>query len=398
MRLLSYLFPSVLILDELDHITPNEHSLSSIFTLTESLPSTLRLIGIANTHTLTTSASNSFFGSTNVQTLHFAPYTSSELQEILHARLVSLSNDDSFIPPTEVKNFLPNATIMFLAKKVATLTGDVRCLFEVLRGAIDMAVRPSAGSSNENPLHTPPPKITPQHILAAFKAYTPASTNSNSSSAIAPVASNNEVLTKVHKLGLQARLVLLCIIIASKRLGAGLSLSHATSPKKPKPSPIKRSFSMPNPTVTTCTGVDTGSLNAFYNLILSRTESGIFETVSRSEFGDLIGVLEGVGLVSLSSSVGAGMPRGKKTFARSSSFGAGLTKNGVGSVGEVRLVGGIWGEEVLRCLGAITASNPREEEIRNIWDEERLRLSKDLRAANRSSDFDADVFSGAFQL
>lgn len=397
MQSLSHLFASVLILDELDHITPNEHSLSSIFTLTESLPSTLRLIGIANTHTLTTSASNSFLGSGNVQTLHFAPYTSSELQEILHTRLASLSNHGSLTPATEVKKFLPNATIILLAKKVATLTGDVRCLFEVLRGAIDMAVRASTSSSNENPLNTPPPKVTPQHILAAFKAYTPASTNSNSNPTIAAVASNNEVLTKVHNLGLQARLVLLCIIIASKRLGAGLSLSHATSPKKPKPSPIKRSFSTPNPTVTTCTGVDTSSLNAFYKLILSRTESGIFETVSRSEFGDLIGVLEGAGLVSLSSSVGAGVPRGKKTFARSASFGAGLARNGVGSVGEVRLVDGIWGDEVLRCLGAITASGPREEEIRNIWEGESLRLSKDLKAANRSNDSDADVFSGAFQ-
>ena len=32
---------------------------------------------------------------------------------------------------------------MLLTKKVAALTGDVRSLFEVLRGAIDLAVAPS---------------------------------------------------------------------------------------------------------------------------------------------------------------------------------------------------------------------------------------------------------------
>jgi len=120
--------------------------------------------------------------------------------------------------------------------------------------------------------------------------------------------------------------------------------------------------------------------------------------VSRSEFGDLIGVLEGVGLISLSSSAGAGTPRAKKTFGRSTSFGTGLARNGVGSVGEVSLIDGIWGEEVLRCLGAdTTSSDPREEEIRTIWEREKLRLSKDMKTAMRSKDSDADVFSGAFQ-
>lgn len=295
---------------------------------------------------------------------------------------------------------------MLLTKKVAALTGDVRCLFEVLRGAIDVAVGASTSIiSNENPLNTPPPTITPQHILAAFKAYTPSSSNFKSNRANATsssVASNNEILAKVRNLGLQARLVLLTIIIASKRLEAGLSLSQTiSSPKKTRPSPIKRSVSMPNPITTSCAGIDTSSLNAFYNLILSRTENGIFETVSRSEFGDLIGVLEGSGLVSLSSSGGAGTPRAKKTFSRSTSFGAGVARNGVGSVGEVRLVDGIWGEEILRCLGAINtdvaSSDPREEEIRAIWEREKSRSSKDMKAASRSNNLDADVFSGAFQ-
>lgn len=56
----------------------------------------------------------------------------------------------------------------------------------------------------------------------------------------------------------------------------GLSLSQAISSKKIRPSPIKRPFSMPNPITTSCAGIDTSSLNAFYNHTLSRSGNGIF--------------------------------------------------------------------------------------------------------------------------
>ena len=73
--------------------------------------------------------------------------------------------------------------------------------------------------------------------------------------------------------------------------------------------------------------------------------------MSRSEFADLLGVLEGVGLISLSSSLalasGSSAGRGKKAFGRSASFGAGLGKNGAG-----KLVEGVWADEILRGLGA----------------------------------------------
>jgi cell division control protein 6 len=73
--------------------------------------------------------------------------------------------------------------------------------------------------------------------------------------------------------------------------------------------------------------------------------------VSRSEFADLLGVLEGVELISLSSflALASGSPagRGKKVFCRSTSFGAGLSKSGA-----VKLVEGVWADEILRGLGA----------------------------------------------
>ena len=349
-----------------------------------------------------------------MQTIHFAPYTPVQLQEILQSRLTTLSQDENLA--TDVKKFLPNPTLMLLTKKVAALTGDVRSLFEVLRGAIDLAIaQVKTPSEDDNPLNIPPTTVTPQHVLAALKAYTPASAAPIASAAAPSTSqSNSETVTKIRNLGLQARLVLLNILLASKRLEAGLSLSAATmsSPRKPSASPIKRTSSLPIATSSTPgIGIETGTLHTFYSAVLSRTEMGIFEPVSRSEFGDLLGVLEGVGIASLSSSLAtasgssSSSGKGRKAFGRSASFGAGLGKNGAGAVGEVRLVEGMWGDEVLRGLGITgvpaaegASVDSREEELRGIWERERVRLTKDIKATTAASNISRiDTIAGAFQ-
>ncbi|PPQ99761.1 hypothetical protein CVT24_009664 [Panaeolus cyanescens] len=411
----------ILILDELDHITANTQSLTSIFTLAESVSDTLRMIGIANTHTLTSSTTTTAFSSSqNVRTIHFAPYTPTQLQVIIETRLSSLSSQDTESDiSASLKKLLPPPAVMLLTKKVAALTGDVRSLFEVLRGAIDLAVvavKPS--NDDENPLNAPVASVTPAHILAALKAYTPASGSSKGTSAAptaAPSGGNSEILNKVRNLGLQARLVLLAILLASKRLEAGLSLSisgNATisaSPRKPTASPTKRTTSMSTSAPSSATpSLETSSLHTYYTNVLSRTENGLFEPVTRSEFGDLIGVLEGAGLVSLSSSMlpTASPSKLKRTFSRTASFGAGVMgKNGAGTVGEVRLVEGVWGDEILRGLGASNATpavdsqDAQQEEVRAIYERESTRLARDVKAvaqrlaaANRK-----DTFEGAFE-
>ncbi|KAF8812914.1 P-loop containing nucleoside triphosphate hydrolase protein [Phlegmacium glaucopus] len=414
----------ILILDELDHVTPNSQCLASIFSLSRAIPSVLRLIGIANTHTLTASStSGTFAPSTDIQTIHFAPYTPIQLQGILQSRLSPLHGTEC--PPevaVEVKKFLPPPTLMLLTKKVAALTGDVRSLFEVLRGAIDLAVVPSTTQQpvDENPFNFPKATVTPQHILAALKAYTPAASKiptTNSNANTSPTTSNSETVTKIRNLGLQAQLVLLTILLASKRLDVGLSLSTSStaSPKKPTASASKRAASSFNPcTPGTAIGMETGLLYTYYSTVLSRADLGIFEPVSRSEFADLMGVLEGVGLVSLSSSLlasvsGPSPGKGKKAFGRSTSFGAGLGKNGAGAVGELRLVEGVWADEILRGLGAtgtdvLPASDDmpvdaRKEEIRSIWEREKSRLTKDLKslASAASAASRPETFAEAFQ-
>ena len=71
----------------------------------------MRLIGIANTHTLTTSSiSATLTPSKNVQTIHFAPYTPTQLQDILQSRLSPLHTTELAV---EIKKFLPPPTLTF---------------------------------------------------------------------------------------------------------------------------------------------------------------------------------------------------------------------------------------------------------------------------------------------
>ena len=103
--------------------------------LTDSLQPTIRLIGIANTYTRARPRHRT--ASCLLQTSNH-PLCSVELQEILQSRLASLSNGDLPDVDAEIKKFLPNPTTVLLTKKIAALTGDMHCLFEVFRGAIDM--------------------------------------------------------------------------------------------------------------------------------------------------------------------------------------------------------------------------------------------------------------------
>ncbi|KAJ7079064.1 hypothetical protein B0H15DRAFT_519461 [Mycena belliarum] len=384
----------IIILDELDHIAPTSKSLASLFSLSATRASTLRVAGIANTHTLTASASAGFVpSSSNVRTLHFAPYTPVQLLEILQSRLAPLyvteSGEDAEGAKTAneaAKKFLSAPALNLLSKKIAALTGDVRSLFEVLRGAIDLAVTSSSSTpspttrSEENPLNRPVPAVAPSHILAALKAYAPSSAPARGTTS-SPAATNSEIVTKVRSLGLHARLTLLALLIASKRLEAGLPLSSTPS----SASPMKRSASF----ASALGVVDPTQLHAFYVAILSRSCDGVFSPVSRSEFGDLIGMLDGIGLVCSSPVTSPStMPAGskaKRAFGRSASFGFGANRGGGGGGGDVQLSSAVRTEEVLRGLGINIVEDAgvqdvAVEEVNAIWAKENGRLVRDSTA------------------
>ncbi|KAK7045549.1 AAA ATPase [Paramarasmius palmivorus] len=361
----------ILVLDELDHIASTSQSLSTLFSLPLSHVDVLRVIGIANTHTLTSSSTTM---PSEVQTLHFAPYTSAQLQQVLQSRLAPLQGSDISEVANAFKKFLPTPTITLLSKKVAALTGDVRALLEVLRGAIDLAV--ATQSKSQDPLTAPAHTVTPTHVLNALKAYKPSTSTPIASSQPTPSTTvNSEIVSKVRALGIQTRLALLALILASKRVEAGLPLTSSLPS-----SPIKRSASSTNANAGKDASFDMAQLHSYYSTILSRSEDMICSPVSRTEFGDLIGMLEALGLLSVGSSMVASPTKvGRKAFGRSQSF-ANVSK--AAKSGDVKLASGVWAEEVIRGLGIGASTTPedlREEEILAIWSQESAKLSKDLK-------------------
>ncbi|KAF8441350.1 P-loop containing nucleoside triphosphate hydrolase protein [Boletus edulis BED1] len=381
----------LIVLDELDHIAKSPHALSTIFLLARK-HSSVRIIGIANTHTLPVSASLSNDEAANVLTLHFGAYTASQLLEILQARLLPLSNADH---SEQLNKFLPIGPLTLLSKKVASQTGDVRTLFEVLRGAIDLAIS-SPTPPVENPLGASVPPVTPNHILAALKAYLPSnSSRSNSSIPRATVQSNNsETAVKVRNLGLQSRLVLLAIVLASKRRDAALPLSSISN--SPLKTPTKRTSLTSKLRI-----LELPQLYTYYASILERSENGLFTSVSRSEFSDLVSVLETSGIVSLStpcSMMLSPSKSGRRGVSRTSSFGS--PSKGTAFTQEIQLVDSLRVEEVLRGLGmdaaASTNTDPREEEVRAIWIRESRRTTRDM-APIPPCVRNPDLFEAAFQ-
>jgi cell division control protein 6 len=393
----SHLADSVLVLDELDHIASSNQTLASIFSLSEHYPSTLRVIGIANTHTLTSSlALVSSRGASSALTLHFASYSSQQLLQVLQARLSPLYDTSECPEAAEHANrFLPTATLTLLVKKVASQTGDVRALFEVLRGAIDLAVTGSkVPVADANPLATPPPIVRPDHILAALKAYLPsANTAHSSASTLSPTSS--ETVSKVRNLGLQVRLALLCTLLASKRT-ATLFVSGSTN-STPTKSPMKRA----NSTISQRTpGLDIAQLHTYYSSVLTRGDNDIFTPVSRSEFSDLVGMLETVGLVSSSSAGSAASSpskTGRRTLGRAASFGV---MKGAAAGQDIKLTETIRADEVLRGLGVTDGSSDgdvREEEVRAIWARECGRIARESKTKSAAGASVDKPFEEAFE-
>ncbi|KAI9442429.1 P-loop containing nucleoside triphosphate hydrolase protein [Lactarius indigo] len=357
----------ILVLDEIDHVAASSQTLASLFSLARNHSPTLRIIGIANTHTLTSSASSlSVDGVTGVSTLHFSPYTPEQLLSILQSRLKPLTSPESSTSEALVQRFLPLPTLTLLSRKIAAQTGDVRSLFEVLRGAIDLAVTKPPATDND----TPP--VSPAHILAALKAYAPASKVAPAISSSAKSVTNSETVIKVRNLGLHARLTLLALLLASRRTEASLPLQSPTQASLPR-SPIKRSNSSPSPLPPVQASIETSQLHAFYGVILTRGESGTFTPVSRSEFGDLAGVLETVGLVTLSASTGRNVVR---TTSFSKRGAKGLANNRQDRI--VALVEGVRQDELLRGLGiGAETKDICEEEVEEIWMRELARIRKE---------------------
>ncbi|KAL5382585.1 hypothetical protein DPSP01_006422 [Paraphaeosphaeria sporulosa] len=155
--------PYLVTLDEVDHLLELDTDLLyRIFEWSLHDASSLVLVGIANALDFT----DRFLPRLRAwgmrpRLLPFLPYTAAQISSVITSKLKSLVPDQTdFVPVLH-----PNA-IMFLSKKVASQTGDLRKAFDICRRAIDLV---EADTRNHlarkiddiTPAPTPSPARTP---------------------------------------------------------------------------------------------------------------------------------------------------------------------------------------------------------------------------------------------
>ena len=289
----------------------------------------------------------------------------------------------------QVEKFLPKTSLTLLSKKIAAQAGDVRSLFEVLRSAIDSASK----ATTEVGLDGPVPVVTPNHITAALKSYAPACATTPSTSHDTHTISSSEVVAKVAGLGLQARLSLLVILLAFKRQEQGLFISPFPKTKAtPGKSTLKRAYTLPR-----VFALDMTQLYTYYTKVLSKSDD-VFSAVSRTEFFDIISMLETLGIVGReSNSPSSPSKTARRTLGRSTSFTCG-TKASASSA--VAFVAGVRTQEVLRGLGICEEDvgggkdvDAQRDELRAIWNKELRDIRKNTEALTKSKAIVADGFA-----
>ncbi|KAG8699290.1 AAA ATPase [Ceratobasidium sp. 395] len=384
----------VVVLDELDFILQTPSALSSIFSVAESAPTALRIIGISNTLTLGASGCPSTKAKAiDFLTLDMPAYTAEDIVRIVQGRLASLtslSKPNPLTPasasPTGASLVIAPTALSFLAKKIAAQTGDLRTAFDAVRRTIELAERevnpfaptpsktnnPSAGPTNNG-------FATMKHVLDALRGR--------------DGLAGGQAVNNARGLGMQARLVLVSILVARRRAAAGLVLlpvksvnNLARTPSKaiPRtPSKTSRAVLQASPTKRSRAGesemYEASTLHAAYSAIL--TSDGAFAPVSRSEFQDLLGVLETAGLVTVVGTTAGTTPSRGTPSRRKNPM--------VGGEPFVGLAEGVREEDVLRGLGSAGVggtSGVKEEEAMALWERELKRSRRDVERVHRAAE------------
>ncbi|KAJ1304554.1 hypothetical protein OPQ81_005695 [Rhizoctonia solani] len=381
----------VVVLDELDFVLRTPSALSSIFDLAKAVPTCLRIIGISNTLTLGATGSQTPMEATNgFLTLDISPYVAEDIVKIVQGRLSTLesapSGDVSATAPrvTGASLVIAPTALAFLSKKVSTQTGDLRAALDAVRRTIELAEREVNPFAPSTPSKVPaaptipnpagnPGVATMKHVLDALRGR--------------DGLAGGQAVGTARGLGMQARLVMISILVARRRAAAGLVIlpvksvnSLTRTPSKPPrtPSRTSRATQQSSPSKRARAGeselYEASALYAAYTAIL--TDDGAFAPVSRSEFQDLLGVLETGGLVKIVGTVGQATPSRRKAITLSSEPLVGLAE-------------GIREEDILRGLGSAGAgatSGVKEEEAMALWDRELKRSARDVERVKRAAE------------
>ena len=225
----------------------------------------------------------------------------------------------------------------------------------------------------------------PAHILAALKA-------SHASISPSKEKSGAETVTRVRNLGLHARFALAALILATKRITSSLSLlgsSSRSSGSKFKEKAGHASSSLVPYIDAALPTIDITALHGFYATVLRRGADAAFSGVGRTEFADLVNLLEGSGLVELVQGRGFGSK----------------TKRGGKKQSEqvVSIASGVRTEELIRGLiGSSDNGNTedvavdvREEEVKHVWEKEIARIDREIKAIYGDSSVKKADFEGA---
>ncbi len=313
--------PYLVTLDEVDHLLELDVDLLyNIFEWSLQKSSGLVLVGIANALDFT----DRFLPRLKARGLKpdllpFLPYTAAQISSVITSKLKALvSVESSHLP------FIHPTAIMFLSKKVAAQSGDLRKAFDICRRAIDLVeadtrnqhaknVAEITPSPTPSPSKTPlveninlsspmvrsPSKPKPNNALAASLAQltvetAPRATIAHMAKITAAVFSNGTV-QRLQTLNLQQKAVL-CSLSAmeKKKRDSAADSVFATPSKSHNVAPtIKELFEV-------------------YTSLCKR--ENILHPLTSTEFRDIVGSLETLSLVSAvegkagSLVVGAGTP------------------------------------------------------------------------------------------
>lgn len=291
----------VVTLDELDHLLNIDiDSLYKLFTWSHMKSSRLLLVGIANALDLT----DRFLPRLKAwnlkpDLLSFVPYNAAQIKNIVTTRLQSLlpPGNETYVP------FIHPAAIELCSRKVSSQTGDLRKVFEICRRALDLVETETKGkhesAAREEMLQMTPTK---RPLGESVNGVSPGSSSKSVSqimasslqkltaenaprvsighlSKVTAAAFNNGTTQRLKALNLQQKAALCSLVAYENRTRAAVKAAGAlqTPTKNQKLAPtIKILF------------------DTYCRLCL---QDSILHPLSSSEFREVVGSLENLGLV-----------------------------------------------------------------------------------------------------
>ncbi|PGH35065.1 cell division control protein 6 [[Emmonsia] crescens] len=327
----------LVVLDEIDHLlTTDVETLYTLFEWSLQPHSRLLLIGIANALDLT----DRFLPrlkSKNMKPrlLPFLPYTASQIAGIISTRLRSLLPTTTNTTPAVPEDFIPflhPAAIQLCARKVASQTGDLRKAFDVIRRTIDLIEQETRqkqkSSSCQSSAKTPlvenvnlasplisPPDTPSSSATATATVYTPATAPRATVAHVARVTASafgHGTAQRLEGLNLQQKAALCVLITLGRR--------KQQQQQQQKYSDGNVDWNVMNtpsksPRLTSTSGAGTAptvkELFVTYSALCRRDK--ILQPLAATEFRDVIGSLETLGLVGEVKVQGQGQGRRSTT-------------------------------------------------------------------------------------